>query len=38
MPKNLLVSFVKKFRDLLLKSDGKILHCKFCKVKVSATK
>lgn len=38
MPKNSLSSFVKEFGEHIFTSDGKILFCKLCEVKVSATK
>ncbi|XP_050530617.1 uncharacterized protein LOC126899610 [Daktulosphaira vitifoliae] len=38
MPKNLLSGFLKEFGENIFSSDGKILFCKFCEVKVSATK
>ncbi|KAL4143990.1 hypothetical protein QTP88_006235 [Uroleucon formosanum] len=38
MPKNSLSSFVKEFGEHIFTSDGKVLFCKLCEVKVSATK
>lgn len=38
MPKNSLGSFVKEFGKDVLSSDGKVLFCKLCEVKVSANK
>lgn len=38
MPKNSLSSFVKEFGEHIFSSDGRILFCKYCEVRVSATK